>query len=31
MEALIDVADYYYYLRLEGFDKSQILEKRMAE
>ncbi len=29
MEALVDVADYY--LRLEGFDKSQILEKRMAE
>ena len=29
MEALIDTADYY--LRLEGFDKSQILEKRMAE
>lgn len=29
MEALIDVADYY--LRLEGFDKNQILEKRMAE
>lgn len=29
MEALIDVADYY--LRLEGFDKKQILEKRMAE
>lgn len=29
MEALIDAADYY--LRLEGFDKSQILEKRMAE
>lgn len=29
MEALIDAADYY--LRLEGFNKSQILEKRMAE
>lgn len=29
MDALVDVADYY--LRLEGFDKSQILEKRMAE
>ncbi|WP_347176160.1 glutamate formimidoyltransferase [Tissierella sp. Yu-01] len=29
MDALIDSADYY--LRLEGFDKSQILEKRMAE
>lgn len=29
MNALIDVADYY--LRLEDFDYSQILEKRMAE
>lgn len=29
MQALIDVADYY--LRLESFDSSQILEKRMFE
>lgn len=29
MQALVDVADYY--LRLEGFDSSQILEKRMYE
>lgn len=29
MNALVDVADYY--LRLENFDKSQILENRMAE
>ena len=29
MEALIDVADYY--LRLENFDSSQILERRMFE
>lgn len=29
MNALIDVADYY--LRLENFDTSQILEKRMVE
>lgn len=29
MNALVDVADYY--LRLEDFDTSQILEKRMAE
>ncbi len=29
MEALIDAADYY--LRLENFDKGQILEKRMSE
>lgn len=29
MDALIDVADYY--LRLENFNKSQILEKRMFE
>ncbi len=29
MEALIDVADYY--LRLEDFNKNQVLEKRMAE
>lgn len=29
MAALIDVADYY--LRLENFDQSQILEKRMME
>lgn len=29
MDALIDVADYY--LRLDNFNKSQILEKRMVE
>lgn len=29
MQALVDVADYY--LRLENFDSSQILEKRMFE
>lgn len=29
MDALIDVAEYY--LRLDGFDKAQILEKRMTE
>ncbi len=29
MQALVDVADYY--LRLESFDSSQILEKRMYE
>ncbi len=29
MDALIDVADYY--LRLENFDKGQILERRMVE
>ena len=29
MDALVDAADYY--LKLDGFDKKQILEKRMME